>query len=294
MNVYLKIKGCVDLSKTMKGISSFILTHPRAVIEMNISQLASATFVSPATIVRYAHHFGYNGFKEFKLALAANLDEYQTLEAIQSQEILACSPFLDVAKVKEYYYNASVTALKKEAKHIDDKTIEQLVEMILKVDVINIWGVGSSLLAAKDFTYRLRKVGIQAHTETMIGYDDTAFKIASGTEMNIIISQSLENTQVLQWMHNFLSNNRPFSIITTNAQSPFLKDASIAIIYGDYDMNLQMNDPFMNRVALYLVLDTIVGLIYTRQYGQSIKSLTDYKIAIKKEQERFYDFNKNK
>lgn len=56
-----------------RGIADLILSDPRRVITMTITDLAKEGHCSETTITRMAKAFGYQGFAELKMAIATEL-----------------------------------------------------------------------------------------------------------------------------------------------------------------------------------------------------------------------------
>ena len=52
-----------------KKVADFVLEHPQEAVDANVSELAKASGVSDATVVRMCHHLGYKGYYQFRLML---------------------------------------------------------------------------------------------------------------------------------------------------------------------------------------------------------------------------------
>lgn len=59
-------KNIIRLNTTEKNIYRYVVNHMDEVLEMNVRDLAEATFVSTATIVRFTQKMGCDGFNDFK------------------------------------------------------------------------------------------------------------------------------------------------------------------------------------------------------------------------------------
>jgi len=73
--------GCLALIRRMfdslrpaeKKVASYILDNGGQVVYQSITELASATGTSDATIIRFANALGFSGYQELKIALAREL-----------------------------------------------------------------------------------------------------------------------------------------------------------------------------------------------------------------------------
>lgn len=58
------------LSRQLQAIGHYVLTHADYIAAERIQDVAARCGVRPSAIVRFAKHFGFNGFQELKLTLA--------------------------------------------------------------------------------------------------------------------------------------------------------------------------------------------------------------------------------
>ena len=56
-----------------KKVADYVLKHPGRTVELNVSELAKASGVSDATVVRMCHHIGYTGYYQFRITLSRAL-----------------------------------------------------------------------------------------------------------------------------------------------------------------------------------------------------------------------------
>lgn len=73
MSLLRKLEMAVDFSTSEKLIATYILKNGPDVLNMSTSQLAKATYTSPATITRLCQKLEYKGYNDFKIALSAQL-----------------------------------------------------------------------------------------------------------------------------------------------------------------------------------------------------------------------------
>lgn len=147
-NVLIRIQEYKSsASETEKGIIEWILENAKEASESTIHSLAQKTFSSPATVIRFCHKIGFKGFKEFQKSLLYELavrtesnrswmeeiSEHDTLEAI----------------VDKVTYK-TISSLENTRKLIDIRVLEKCVELLAESSSIYLFGLGSSLLVARD------------------------------------------------------------------------------------------------------------------------------------------------
>ena len=69
-----------DLTTTEQSVYSYILSNEEKVSYMRIRDLAEATHVSTATILRLIKKLGYDGFVEFRTTLKYKVNEVSELD----------------------------------------------------------------------------------------------------------------------------------------------------------------------------------------------------------------------
>ena len=68
--ILLKIKTVYrDLSKKEKLIADFILQDPKKVSRSTINEISNELNIADSTFFQFTRKLGYNGFKDFKIAL---------------------------------------------------------------------------------------------------------------------------------------------------------------------------------------------------------------------------------
>ena len=62
-----------SLSLTQKKVAQFIITHPEEVPSCSIAQLAEKSGASEATVLRLCKMLGYQGYRQFIVAITAEI-----------------------------------------------------------------------------------------------------------------------------------------------------------------------------------------------------------------------------
>lgn len=69
-----------------RKVANFVLKNPGDAVNCNVSELAKNSGVSDATVIRMCRHIGYNGYYQFRIALARDLGSLQKENVFQSTE----------------------------------------------------------------------------------------------------------------------------------------------------------------------------------------------------------------
>ena len=156
---------------------------------MKIRELAGACNVAESTVTRFVRKIRYNSFQELKINIAEEsavktkgLDEE---ELTIYDDVLRNDRTEDILK-KVFFRN--IQALQDTLKIINTVEIDRAVEAIKKADLINIYCVGTSTLAAQNAKLRFYRIGKQC-----IVYNDPAEQAVSAATVkkgNMVIGIS--------------------------------------------------------------------------------------------------------
>lgn len=130
-----------------KNLVHYLMEKPEEAAKLSIHVLAERTYTSAATVIRLCKKLGFCGYKEFIISL-----NYEN--ALRSEERGDISTEIrkdDVLKdiVDKVTYR-SIQALEDTRKLVDLDELQKCVDILEKAGTIGLFGIGSSLLAARD------------------------------------------------------------------------------------------------------------------------------------------------
>ena len=146
---------------TTARLASWLLQQRQQIVELPISRVAQETGVTETTIVRFCKGIGYSGYRELRLALvqSVGVDKGLQLGAGESSPEPGDGSMLSLAK-KLVAINTDV--LTRTPQLLDEQSLEQAVEALLKGTEVYLVGFGSSTPIALDLYQRLLRLGIRA------------------------------------------------------------------------------------------------------------------------------------
>ena len=151
-----------ELTKKEKQLSEYILENLEEVKNLNTQKLSERTGISQATITRFSKKIGYSGFPDFKIALSATLAKAKAIKSerkVIHDKISIDDTYEDI-RDKIAYEN--IGAIKDTVKILKGETLEEVVDILDGSKRIFLLGIGFSALVAKDFLYKLLKIGKNA------------------------------------------------------------------------------------------------------------------------------------
>ncbi len=204
-----------------KKVADYVLEHPQEAVDANVSELAKASGVSDATVVRMCHHLGYKGYYQFRLMLAKDVgrDEGEDIEELQNTP----NP---VMKIFQKYVN-SLTAV---AESINEEDMKSCVNLIKSCKQAHILAVGNTTPLALYMGFRLGRLGVKCTNDISPEYFLNHVNLADKEDIIIAISQSGSSRQVIQGMELAKEKGLKMMAITGYRQSPISELADYVLI----------------------------------------------------------------
>ena len=145
-NLLLRLRQSVDgYSRTQQKLGEFVLSDPAKVVYLTITELARESGTSEASVTRLCRTLGCKGYNEFKMALALDLRQVQSVE-YGGDEI-------------DNVVNESVQALQDTAKLLDRTLLEAATLALHQAQSVQIYGVAASAILGEYLHYKLLRLG---------------------------------------------------------------------------------------------------------------------------------------
>src|SRR5690625_2873445 len=114
---------------------------------MTIYELAVKTFSSPASIIRLCKKNGFKGFKDLIRALVYENAIRKHSKKEEQKELIKSDSLKDIVDKVTY---KNIVSLEDTKNILDMETLDKCIELLIKCENICIYGIGSSLIVAKD------------------------------------------------------------------------------------------------------------------------------------------------
>lgn len=142
-------------SAAEKKLLEILCRDPDQVIGMSVYQLAELTYASPATIIRLCKKLGCKGYREFQQVLVYETALLKDSREVSMQDILPTASTEDIIhKVTQ----KNVEALEISRRLVEAELVDQCVRLIDESRTVQLFGLGSSLLVARDLYLKLLRV----------------------------------------------------------------------------------------------------------------------------------------
>ena len=268
--VLVRLKGYSSrASEAEKGVANLILDSPELAINMNIHQLAAETFTSASTIVRFCQKLGFEGYKDFRKALLYEVSVRKEVSDEQTRKIER-EDSLETIVQKVTYRN--IVSLENTNKLLSMDILGQCVELIDSAQNIIFFGMGASLLVAKDACLKFVRVNKPCYFGDDWHLQMLYARNSSPEDAAIAISYSGTTRETVQCAETVRKNGTPLITITRFDASPLAKLA---------DFNLYVESPEMfarigamsSRIAQFNIIDIIYSAYVNRNYDECVPKI---------------------
>lgn len=253
------------LTPTERRIAEHILGDPARAVESSITQLASDSGTSVASIARLTQSLGFAGYPDFRMALATELDRtandrerFKVSEGDVSRQDDA------VTTVRKIAF-AEASAIERTARQIDIDELERCVSAVRAARRIDIYGAASSGLAAQDLEQKLHRAGLVAQARTDLHLALTGAALLDTRDVAIAISHSGRTLEIVQSIEVAARTGATTIAITNNPRSPLARASDLVLVTAVSESTFR-SGAMASRIAQLAVLDFLFTRIAQADY----------------------------
>jgi DNA-binding MurR/RpiR family transcriptional regulator len=229
-------------------VAEYILAHPSEAVHPSIEELASSIGVSISTLLRFVKKLGYDGYQQFRIALAT--------ETLAPEARFYEASVTDSEDPVEIVFSAARDALDMTAKLLDRKALWDTAKAACAADTVYFFGLGGSGVVAIDAVHKLIRSGI--HCQTAQDYH-LQLMMASQTrkqDFALVISNTGANKDTLAIVDLLKKTGCKFAAITTYPRSPLARVADHILISAAPGTAI-ISEAFSARIAHLAIVDAI-------------------------------------
>lgn len=276
--VTLKLKEYVkEATPTEIAIIDFILMNSEKTSRMTIYELAEKTFSSPSTIIRLCKNIGYKGYKDFTKGL---IYEQAVRSNYKDKRASELTPTDNLADIVNKVTHKNILSLEETEELIDEETIKQCVDKLFDAEKIIIFGIGASLIVAKDAHLKFTRINKMSyvsedwHTQLLMAKNMTERDVA------LVISYSGQTREMITCAEEAKANGARIISITKTDVSPINQLADYSLYVPSNELSFR-SGAMSSRISQLNIIDIIFTSYINKVYEDSIDILV--KTQIKKE-----------
>ncbi len=267
MSTFVKIKALrQSLSSSEAKLADFTLNSANAIRNLSSVELAKVVGVSQSSVVKFSQKLGYKGFPAFKLAVIDALNDETSEPKLHGKITLNDS----LEQIAEKLLSSKLAVLT-ETKNLNEApAVEKAVELLKSAKRILICGLGGSALVAKDFSYKLQKLGMPAIAEPD-GHAQLAYVATfSKGDLVIAISESGMTREIAEVVKH-AKRNASSVISVTKFGSSLVADSADVKLYSVAEGESVRLSSILARTAQDFVIDILfIALTQSSRQGRKL------------------------
>lgn len=250
-----------------KGIVGYLLEHPDEVSSLSIHELAEVTYSSASTIIRLCRKLGFDGYRDLNKSLVYELALRKSSYDERSSEI-SREDSLEEIVAKVTYKN--IVSLEDTRKLLDMDVLRKCVEMIMEAKTICLFGMGSSLLVAKDAYLKFLRINKPCiisedwHAQLLQARNMTKDDVA------IAISYSGMTEEVIRCVAAAKEKGAPIIAITRFEENPIALMANYNLSVAATEFMFR-SGAMSSRIAQLNIIDILYTAYINREYEQNLR-----------------------
>lgn len=266
-----KMKSREDFTDNEMVLADYILANGYEIKNMSISELADATYTSPATITRFCRKLGLQGYKDFSIRYSLEYEESRKQESIDTN--LPFSRTDSFEKITRNMGSLNASTINRIINEFDYDQLKRIVYRMHDADVINVFGVGISAIVALDFQTKMVRLGKQVNVNLNSILQDGYALSSTDNTVNLVISQSGETPQILECIRILANKNSYIVSVTANTQSTAAKYSNeIITARTEEDDSFTVKiESFASYNATHFILDCLYCFLFRLDYDKNVE-----------------------
>ncbi|MGV8834081.1 MAG: MurR/RpiR family transcriptional regulator [Devosia sp.] len=250
------------MTQADQQIGQFIIDDPERMLGLSSARLAKVTGRSQSSVVKFSQKLGFTGYQQLKLAVnKAKAQEWQAPAGIIHGTIDASDSYMTIL---QKLIGSKLLSMRETSAVNDERTIDQALDILVSARRIQLAGVGASSLVARDFSYKLLKLG-----RTVLLDSDNHIQIANVSNLGsddllVALSYSGNSMEVVRIAELAKARGATVISITGLQPNPLLSLADISL-YTVADEERVRSSAITSRDAQLMIIDMLFILLLRRQ-----------------------------
>ncbi|KKB80855.1 RpiR family transcriptional regulator [Devosia soli] len=263
MSILKILSAKIDaMTQADQQIARFILDHPEQMLTMSSAALAEATGRSQSSVVKFSQKLGYEGYQQLKLDVnKAKAQEFHAPAGVIHGSIDASDSYLTIL---QKLIGSKLLSMRETTAVNTEEKIDLALDALMSARRIQLAGVGASSLVARDFSYKLLKLG-----RTVLVDSDSHIQISNASALNgedliVALSHSGRSVETLRIAEIAKARGAKLLSVTGLQPNPLLELADISL-FTVADEERVRSSAITSRDAQLMLMDMLFILLLRRQ-----------------------------
>ncbi len=266
-------QGFQSLSKGEQLVAKAILQDPHAVILGSVTDLARRSRTSAAGVSRFCRKLGFGSFPRFKIKLSQDLAS--PIADIHEDAAVGDN----IGKITRKVVHGNIQTLSDTLQVLDEKAVEQAVDLLSAAPRITFLGVGGSGMVAQDAAHKFMRTG-----KTVLVYTDRHLQLIHAALLDagdvvVAVSHTGRNRDLLDVLRVVKAAGARIIAITHYGPSPTVKLADVAL-HTMARETAYRRESLSSRIAALTIVDVLYVGVGVRHHREVVKNIKKIRQAI--------------
>ena len=218
-----------SLAKRLKQVAAYALDHPDEIAFGTAASIAASADVQPSTLVRFAQHFGFEGFSSLQQIFRARLRErapaYEDrLKSLSEND----HSRLESGAILNGFVAAAHRSLDNVAASVDPEKFDEAVDLLARAETIYLIAKRRSYPLSSYMAYAFGKLRIRCQiVGTAAGIDEDLLAMATPRDAAFAASFSPYAAETVHQARLLATRGVPVVSLTDSAFSPLSESARL-------------------------------------------------------------------
>lgn len=251
-----------SMTQADQQIAKFIIDNPEHMLTLSSAALAQETGRSQSSVVKFSQKMGYAGYQQLKLAVnKAKAQEWHAPAGMIHGTIESSDSYITIL---QKLIGSKLLSMRETTAVNSEETIDKALDALLRARRIQLAGVGASSLVARDFSYKLLKLG-----RSVLLDSDTHIQISNAStltdaDMLLALSHSGRSLETLRIAELAKTRGARIVAVTGLHPNPLLELADISL-YTVADEERVRSSAITSRDAQLMLMDMLFILLLRQQ-----------------------------
>lgn len=251
-----------DMAPADQQIGEFILERPEQVAKLSSAALAQETGRSQSSVVKFSQKLGFAGYQELKRAvIEAKAQEWRVPAGVIHGSIEKDDGYLTIL---QKLIGSKLQSMQQTVAVNNEDDIGKALSALDAARRIHLAGVGASSLVARDFSYKMMKLG-----RNVLHNDDSHIQMANASTLSsedvlVAFSQSGASIETLR-IAEAAKERRALVISVTGLKENKLASNADINLYTVADEEKVRSSSITSRDAQLILTDLLFILLIQKQ-----------------------------
>lgn len=261
-----------NMTPSQRVLADKITSDMTAAAHLTIAELAEFAKVSSATITRFCETLDYSGYSDLKAAIVIALDRQRS---VNEKFAIGDGDITEDDSIDETLYKISfqeAEAISATARTVDRPSLDAAATAVMACRRLDIYGLGSSYLAALDLQQKLHRIGLTAYCWSDNHLALTSAAVLRDTDVAIAISHSGVTAEVFQILETAKKSGAKTIAITNHPASPLGRLADLTLVTAAKESRFR-SGAMASRIVQLAMVDFLFVRIMQRFFKSASASL---------------------